>query len=74
MTLSATFYESSPTYPKASKADVIIPLSNMEADQGNYFSVPPSFSVSTLSLISSIFLVSRASSDLISGKPPIRST
>ncbi|TFK29941.1 hypothetical protein FA15DRAFT_630689 [Coprinopsis marcescibilis] len=44
-TVDATFYASSPLYPPAKQADLIIPLSTLKENEGNHASVPPGFSI-----------------------------
>lgn len=44
--LEATFFASSPEYPPAPRADLIVPLTTFANNTGNDASVPPQFSVS----------------------------
>ncbi|OJA19047.1 hypothetical protein AZE42_06312 [Rhizopogon vesiculosus] len=44
-TLYATFYASSVEYPTAGQSDMIVPISTMLNNTGNYASVPPAFSI-----------------------------
>ena len=44
-TLYATFYESSSLHPPGEHADLIIPVTTLEANSGDLASVPPAFSV-----------------------------
>jgi Peptide N-acetyl-beta-D-glucosaminyl asparaginase amidase A len=47
--LEATFFASSPEYPPAPRADLIVPLTTFANNTGNDASVPPGFSVSSSS-------------------------